>query len=267
MPAVNLIVLKTEIAELSRQYQNPQIFHKFLKKIFEKYSNRVYRPGVNVQVKSTVPEYHVNPLVLLHLKKQLQPLFENHPEEILAVVDQLWTDKYLEVKQLAATLTGLLPVSREDDILFRISNWEKITSERSILDILFRDGTWQLRKPASSKWIHLIDSWIRNNTPRDLTASCRALISLTKDPEYENLPIIFNMLSTMATTYQAIPERDFQDLLLALFEREPKETLFFLKQLLTIGIPDQLVYSIRRLIPDLPKEIQSRLREMISRNN
>ena len=267
MPAVNLIVLKNEIAELSEKYKNPEVFHKYLKKIFEKYSNRVYRPGVNVQVKSTVPEYHVNPLVLLHMERQLQPFFQNHPQETLEIVDQLWTDKYFEIKQLASILTGLVPISYEEDILDRISKWEKITPERSILDSLFKNGSLQLRKTSSKKWILLIGSWIQKNTPRDLTASCRALISLVQDVEYENLPVIFNMFSNMVTSYQAVPERDFQDLLLALFKRETKETLFFLKQLLTIGIPEQLVSSIRRLIPDLPKEIQPKIREMIPRNN
>ena len=165
MPAVNLIVLKNEIAELSEKYKNPEVFHKYLKKIFEKYSNRVYRPGVNVQVKSTVPEYHVNPLVLLHMERQLQPFFQNHPQETLEIVDQLWTDKYFEIKQLASILTGLVPISYEEDILDRISKWEKITPERSILDSLFKNGSLQLRKTSSKKWILLIGSWIQKIHP------------------------------------------------------------------------------------------------------
>jgi hypothetical protein len=188
-------------------------------------------------------------------------------DRTMAVVDQLWTDKYLEIKHLAAILIGLIPASLEDEILARMSRWGKSTPERSILDILFRDGTRQLRKSASTKWIHTIDSWVQSNSPRDLTSSIRALISLVRDPEFENLPVVYNMFSNLTSSFLSFPERDFQDLLLALFEREPKETLFFLKQLLTIGIPEQLIYSIRRLIPDLPKDVQARVRMMIPRSS
>jgi hypothetical protein len=91
----------------------------------------------------------------------------------------------------------------------------------------------------------------------------QALVPLIESQEFDNLPPIFDLVAPAIKTAPAALQSDLQELITALYEASPDETLYFLQQILNGTKSPLPAVALRRMAPDLPAELQIGLKEML----
>jgi hypothetical protein len=91
----------------------------------------------------------------------------------------------------------------------------------------------------------------------------QALVPLIASSDFDNLPPIFEIIRPILKASPATLQFDIQELLITLYRKSPDETLYFIQQVLEGTKSDLPAISLRRMLPDLPHDLQSHLREIL----
>ena len=83
------------------------------------------------------------------------------------------------------------------------------------------------------------------------------------NPDYDNLPPIFDLAEPIVRSAPAALQFDMQELLTALYNASPDETLFFIAQILKKTKSPLPAVSLRRMSPELPESLQLGIREIL----
>lgn len=263
LPAIQLARLKTQLDLLAGQFQQPVVFCRQLRSLFEVYAYRVYRPGQTLTSTSLVPSYHIPPLVLMQLQTRLLPECQAHPADALALVDILWTETMLEPRQLGAFLLGQLPVTMTEEVLERLQRWSLPQEDRQILIHLLNNGANNLRQDALQKWSGIIQQWLISVDPRIQAIGLQALLPMISDRQFQNLPGVYAMITPLLYAPPQELHNDLQDVLEAAIDHSPVETGFFLRQLLTSSNDPGLTRLARRVFNRLPISSQNQIRSLL----
>jgi hypothetical protein len=263
MPAVQLARLKIEIASLLEKATRPAEFLRGVYDLFDFYADRVYRPGQTVQPASRFPLFHVPPLIVQQLQLGLRPFCRANQAAALELFDALWRADYLEPRLLGAFILGQVSPEPPQPVVQRLETAVQGKEDIGLLESLLTDSSTRLRLEATRFWLHTLETWLDSPSLELKKAGLLALLPLVRDRSFENLPPVYNLTSSPLQDALPALQPALQDVLTALVQRSPRETLYYLKQILASSTQLNTARLIRRLLPLFSAEDQASLRQAL----
>lgn len=261
MPAIDLARLKKQTARLADLFNQPNDFLRELKELLDFYVNRTLR-SQGVAPSSVLPTYRTPPTVLRQIETELNPLAESNPIQALELADALWDDGWLETRLLAAFLLGRIP-PQEERLLARLTAWTQAVRDPNVRAALLTTSLTRLRKETPDLFLVLVKEWLHPARKKMWSNGIQALVPLITSPEFDNLPPIFEILGPILKASPAALQFDIQELLIVLYKEASDETLYFIQQTLNSTKSELPAIALRRMLPDLPQDLQVHLREIL----
>jgi hypothetical protein len=261
MPAIDLARLKKQSAQLVDLFDQPADFLRELREVLDHYVNRTLR-GQSVAPSSVLPTYRTPRVVLKQIETDLGPLAENRPIQALELADALWDEGWLETLLLAAFILGRIP-PQEERLLARLTAWTQAVRDPSVRAALLTTSLTRLRNETPDLFLILVKEWLHPARQRMWSNGLQALIPLINSSAFDNLPPIFETVEPIIKAAPATLQSDLQELLTALYEASPDETVFFIQQTLKTSKSPLLAVSLRRMSPELPEGLKTSLREIL----
>jgi hypothetical protein len=263
MPAIQLARLKIQITELLTFFGDPPNFLRELHNLFDFYADRTRHPGQSGKPKPLIQAYNVPRQVIRRIESDLTPMVLEDPETALILADQLWIDAWYECRILAISILGLLPLDPAEFIVERLQDWGKNCPEDALLDALLDIGAAHLREKSPDAFLALVESWLSENDISSRKIGLRALPALILNPEFENLPFVYRLLSPYLRGVTSMLETDLLLAVRALGERSPQETSYFLQQIMAGPYQSGLTIIVRRSLDVFPGDQQDSLRAIL----
>jgi hypothetical protein len=263
MPAISPARLKQQAALLAEYFNEPPAFMRSLHHLFDFYAERVQRPGQAGELPPLITAYKVRQPVLRQIVQELAPLAQEDPQAGLALCDALWEQPILDFRLLAAGLLGKVPCDPAEPILERLQVWLKPDVETRIVDVIFSQGVACLRKQNPAALIGLSERWLREKEPFYQHLGLQLLLPLIRDPQFENLPVFFNLIEALIRSAPARLRPDVLDVLAALAQRSPNEAAYFLRRTAAMPNSPTTAWYIRQSLGEFPPEIQASLRQFL----
>lgn len=260
MPAIHLARLRASAAELVDRFHDPEAFVRALNDLLEAYADRTRRPGQAGAPPPILPTYRVPPPVLREVLRAIETEIAGHPEGALALADALWAEATMETRLLAARVLGRVPPSRPHGVLERVQKWAQAGEEDRLLDVLLDESVAGVRSQEPGAFQTVIRRWLSSAAAETRALGLRALSALANDPSFENLPVIFGMLTPIAAFDEPHLRPYLLQVVRALAERTPRETGYFLKQSLSAGRESTAGWLIRKSLDLYPTDLQTALR-------
>ncbi len=264
MPAVQLERLKKQIQNLIGFYTQPHEFHRQLINLLENHADLTFRAGqASKSSIQAVESFHVSIIVLQQIERALAKAVREDPRPALTLADKLWADDRLEPRLIASSLLGMLPADQVDQVLARITTWARPDSERVFLTSIFKQGSAAVRQHALQRWIEQITDWLGSPEYPRQRLGILALLQLIEDRSFENLPVVFNLISPILQRHTDAHKNELRDIMIALSRQSTTETTFFLRQILSLRNNPDLVKLVRQCLPYFPEESRARLRSLL----
>jgi hypothetical protein len=261
MPAISPARLRQQAALLAEYFDDPPAFKRSLHHLFDFYAERVQRPGEAGEPPPLLSAYKVRRPVLNQITLELAPRIAEDPSIGLALCDALWEQPILDFRLLAAGLLGKVPCDPAEPILDRLRGWLKPDVEIRLVEVLFTQGVACLRKKNPAALIDLAGGWLDEKDAFYQHLGLQLQIPLIDDPQFENLPVFFNLIETYVRSAPARLRPDVLDVLAALIRRSPNETAYFLRRTATMPNSPATAWFIRQSLGEFPAETQASLRQ------
>jgi hypothetical protein len=262
MPAIDLARLKTQSARLVEHFDKPEAFVHDLQELLDFYTNRTMRSAQLAQ-RIFLPTHHTPRPVLRQIEMELKALADAHPLEAVELTGAMWKAGSLESRLLAARLLGMIPPAQAMPALTRLPEWLNQSTDAVIQHALLNDALDRLRKENPEALFILTEEWLKSPRSGLQRWGLRALIPLFNLPNFENLPAVFRILRPAVEAAGPATQLDLQACLAALGRVSLTETLYFLREILNGRPSAMLLRTLKRMLPALPPELQSGLREML----
>jgi hypothetical protein len=263
MPAIQIARLRLQIAKLGESLSNPPVFLQNLHDLLYFYADRTFRPGQTSNRVSLTPAYQAPAPVLREIEETINTYLAANRQQGLALLDTLWADNYLEPRLLAVRALGKLPPDSLNSVIERIRAWAQPGEEKQILEAILNDGTARLRQAAPQVLLDLIGEWLQSSQTTSQMIGLQALLSLLRDPLFENLPAVFRLLSPMLETAQSNLQPILLEIIRTSRERSPAETIHLLRQVLTTSRSPNTRRLARRAMNHFTPPEQNSLREIL----
>lgn len=264
MPAIDLARLKKQAARLADLFGQPDDFIRALHDTLDFYVNRSLREVDAVAPASVLNTYRTPSVILKHIEAELAPLAAQRPGEALELADRLWEEGWLEMGLLAASLLGRIP-PREERLLPRLTAWTMQVRDPSVRAALLTTSLVRLRKETPDRFLLLVREWLHPERPRLWPNGIQALLPLIEDPNFHNLPPVFEMLAHVTEAAPGTLQSDFVELFHALYRASPAETVYFLRQIIENSSTTMTAVTFRRIAPSLPPELADMVRDLTKR--
>lgn len=262
MPAIDLARLRKQANRLADFFFLPDDFVRHLREILEFYVNYTMRRKEPVAPGSTLPTYRTPIVVMRHLENELSLLAYENPQAALELADRLWDEGYLETRMLAAFLLGRIP-PQEERLLARLTAWTQQMRDPDVRAALLTTSLTRMRNETPDEFLMLIGEWLHPARQRLWSNGIQALLPLITDPKFENLPPIFEITRPIIEAAPGNIQNDLGDLINAYYRASKTETVFYLREILE-NTPNPLtIVTLRRILPALPEDLQSKLREHV----
>ena len=261
MPAIDLARLKKQTAQLADLFDQPTEFLRAHREILDYYMNRTLR-SQGVAPSSVLPTYRTPVVVLRQTENELGPVAEKKPIQALELADALWDEGWLETRLLAAYLLGRIP-PQEERLLARLTAWTQAVRDPEVRAALLTTSLTRLRTETPDLFLVLVKEWLHPNRQRMWSNGIQALVPLISSPDFDNLPPIFETIGPILKVAPAALQFDLQELITTLYQASPSETTYFLQQILKSTRSPLPAVALRRMLPELPQELQISLREML----
>jgi hypothetical protein len=216
----------------------------------------------SVAPSSVLPTYRTPVVVLRQIEKELGSVAEQQPILALELADALWDEGWLETRLLAAFLLGCIP-PQEERLLARLTAWTQAVHDPEVRAALLTTSLTRLRKETPDLFLVLVKEWLHPARQRMWSNGVQALVPLVSYPEFDNIPPILEIVEPIIKVSPAGLQFDLQELIVTLFEASPDETIYFLQQILKETKSPLPVAALRRMLPELPQELQSSLRDIL----
>jgi hypothetical protein len=260
MPTIQIARLRAQMAQLMALYYQPAQFLRSLHDLLDFYTDYTYRPGQAGKIQPLLPHYKVPPPVIRQIEIELTGLCTQDPQAGLDLADTLWMDSYFEPRLLAVFLLNLASVSPPEPVLQRLSTWARPEEDQQVLRALITRGAGRLMREQPDYWSGLVKGWLTNERPSVQSMGLHALLAIVEDENFQNLPVIFHLISPSLHGLPTNLQTDLLAVLQALARRSPAETAYFLRQILTLVSDPQIPRLVRRCLPIFSPETQAGLR-------
>jgi hypothetical protein len=262
MPAIELARLKKQSVQLADSFDQPDEFVHALRDTLEYYVNRSLREVDSTAPASVLDTYRTPPVILRHIEIEIAPLALANPEQALDLADRLWDEGWLETRLLAASLLGRLP-PREERLLARLTAWTTQVRDPSVRSALLSTSLVRLRKETPDQFLLLVGEWLNPERARMWSNGIQALLPLIKDPNFNNLPPVFDTLMHVVEAAPGILQKDLIDLFQALYSISPTETTYFLREVISNSSTSMTATTFRRISPSLPPKLAESIRDLV----
>lgn len=262
MPAIDLARLRKQTNRLADFFFLPEDFMKHLRETLDFYVNRTMRRSEKIALGSNLPTYRTPPVVIRQIENAIGSIAMENPHNALELADQLWDEGYLETRLLAAYLLGRIS-PQEERLLARLTAWNQQVRDPNVRAALLTTSLARIRKEAPAQFLVLVAEWLHPARQRLWPNGIQALIPLISDPDFENLPPVFEIIRPVLETSPGALQNDIQELINALYQVSPSETAFFLQEVLKTTPNPLLAVTLRRILPALPPALQADLREQV----
>jgi hypothetical protein len=262
MPAIEIARLRKQANRLADFFFVPDEFVRYLREILDFYVNHSLRQKQEIAPGSDLSTYRTPAAVLRQIENQLRAVAEANPGHALDLADLLWDEGALETCLLAAYLLGCMP-PQEELMLARLTAWTQQTRGPLVRAALLSTSTARMRRELPGQFLLLIREWLHPERPHTWPHGIQALLPLIEDTRYENLPPIFDAVEPVFAAAHAKIQPDLERLILALYGASPRETTFFLRQLLASAENPLTTVTMRRILPALPTALQSEVQEFL----
>lgn len=263
MPAIEPSRLKREASALGELFHTPEAFARELESLLEHYADRVRRPGQSGAPPPLLPAYNVSRPVLRQIMLRLSPLAAADPEGALVLAETLWSRDFLEYRIIGARLLGTINDVQPDQVLETIRRWADPALEAELHWVLFREAARSLWKFQPEAYFEMIESWLRDRDEKRRTLGLRALTAIVENPEFANLPRIFNLMTLATSQVTSNIRIPLLDLMSALAQTSPQETAYFLRQNVISEDPENAGWFIRQLRKYFSPSTQAKLRQQL----
>lgn len=261
MPAIDLARLKLQAARLAENFGDPPAFLRALEEMLDFYTNRTLRAAQAVQ-RLSLPAYRTPRPIMRQIEAELAPLAESQPFPALALTYALWEAGYLEARLLAAHLLGSIPPASAMPAFGRLPDWLRLSTDREVRQALLTQSLRRVRTENPEAFLALIEDWLRSPLSGIQVWGLQALLPLLAE-DFENLPAIFRILRPAIQAAGPATQIELQECLTALARLSTTETAYFLKEILAAAPPPMMVRTLRRILPGLPAELQSKLSNLL----
>jgi hypothetical protein len=261
MPAIDLARLKKQTAHLADLFNQPSDFLREHREILDHYVNHSLR-SAGVAPSSVLPTYRTPVVVLRQIEIEIGPIAEKNPIQALELADALWDEGWLETLLLAAFLLGRIP-PQEERLLARLTAWTQAVRDPNVRAALLTTSLTRLRRETPDLFLILVKEWLHPARKKMWSNGIEALVPLIASPEFDNLPPIFEIIKPILKISPAALQFDLQELLITLHKKSADETIYFIQQTLNSTKSEMPAISLRRMLPDLPQDLQSNLREIL----
>ncbi|HEX7555938.1 MAG TPA: DNA alkylation repair protein [Leptolinea sp.] len=263
MPAFELTRLKKQADELATLFDQPAEFKRLLVDRLEFYADRVTRPGNMAKPVPLILHYGVPPLFLQVVEQSIQKPANENPQSALALAEKLWEEPYLEPRLLAAALIGMAAGNDPTAAAELLVRYCVVHESPLVQEALLQRSGVQLRLANFQVWFDLVERWVNSETLAQQLIGFKALQGVIEDRNFENLPVIYRLLTGPIETTNRATIHDLEPLVTALARRSPVETVFFLRQCYNRSSNVILSRLIRKCLPAFPSEGQINLRQVI----
>jgi len=262
MPAIDLARLRKQANRLADFFFLPDDFRRLLQETLDFYVNRTLRRSQSVAPGSNLPTYRTPNEILRQIEVSLGPLARENPRYALELADMLWDEGYLETRLLAAFLLGCI-TPQEERLLARLTAWAQQVRDPSVRSALLTTSLTRMREETPDQFLVLIGEWLHPARQRMWSSGLQALLPMVLDPDYENLPPIFEITRPIIESASSTLQTEIGDLINALYSNSAQETVYFLHEIIDSSANPMIIVNLRRLLPFFPAALQAQLRERV----
>lgn len=261
MPSIQLGQLQQEAAHLSEHFTQPDTYLKQLERMLQSYATPIHRHGRVKGLRPVLYSFEVPPPVLKQLELEMSLQAGLQPGAALAIADVLWERRSFETRQLAIRLLGAIP-GEAQGVCLRLSEWAAENQEELLVNELHQRGARQLAQHAPLALLTFSQQLLASGHIRQQILGLGCLEMLLAAGSFANLPAVFGVLRPISQEMPRKLQPFVADVLLALAQRTPKETAFFLGQILAQQPSEGTRWVARQVLRALPAEMQANLREL-----
>ena len=260
MPAVDPARLRLQIDRVLEDFNTPGLFHRRLQDLFSQYANRALRFGEETHSPSLMPTFHLPDPLILQLKLDLNPLIKAHPTLSLELSDELWQSDYFEIRMVASHILSRVPVKDPEPILTRLERWLTPDLDTKLASELLSKGAQNLAGSHPHSWELFLEAFLTRNNPKMNALGVMGFRESLDHTEFRNLPVIFRKISPFVQDPQFELMSPLRDLIENLAEKFPEETLYFLKQSMTLSDSPIMMRLIKQCLPFFEGDVQDQLK-------
>ena len=264
MPAIDLARLRKQANQLADFFFLPEDFIKHLREILDFYVNRTLRKKENIAPGSNLPTYRTPAVVMRQIEKTIGPIASKNPHYALELADLLWDEGYIETRTLAAFLLGRIP-PQEERLLARLTAWTQQVRDPNVRSALLTTSLARMRMETPDKFLEVVGEWLHPARQRFWSDGIQALLPMITDPNFENMPPIFELTRPVIEAAPGVLQTDLGNLINALYQDSPSETEYFLREILENSSNPLTAITLRRILKTFPPELQASLRELVRR--
>ena len=260
MPAVDLSRLRARFKLLQLQIEDPVAFTRGLREIFIFHADLTHPAGDSPSGVFTHPVFNTPRLLNSEVVKFLNPFVTQNPQLLLQIIDRLWREPEVELRELAAQLLGKLPSSHYPEVLARIQAWSQVETDADLFPFLHQQASAAIRQQSPELWLEVLNGWISSNEPWLTKLALAGTIPLIDDYSYENLPAIFAFINPLVLNPGPQNQYELLRVIEHLARRSEVETVYFLKQVMSLSDAPGLGRFLRRAIDLFSPAMQESLR-------
>ncbi len=252
---------------VAHKFGEPRDFIVALRSLFEDYADLTFRINSMRRPSVVLPEYHLSPVILRTLEKELGRYCEDNPLASLDVIDLLWKEPRREPRILAAALLGKIPLSHSQAVITRLLSWSAVTEEYALAKTIVGSASLNLRTEAPEEWIGVLSNWLNSRSDIEISLGLTGLIPLIQDRSFVDIPRVFDLLTPHLDRIDPHELTTLQSIIESLARRTPKETVFVLKQIAGNSRDANLFRLLRRCLPEFPEEQRISLRYALAKGS
>lgn len=260
MPAIDLTRLRARFKLLEETIENPAEFTHGLRELFHFHADVTHPAGSSPSGGGTMPRFNSPTLLNREVVLALSPYCSEKPTLILPIIDGLWQEEEVELRELAAQLLGRMPQASFDDVIMRIRIWSMEKKDAELLPFLHQTASAQIRRDAPNRWLEVLNTWNSSSEPWLAKMAINGTIPLIDDRAFENLPAIFTFISPLILTPNYENQYELLNVIEHLAQRSEVETVYFLKQVMSLSTDPGMGRFMRRAIDLFSAEMQESLR-------
>ncbi len=264
MPAIDLSRMRKQAARLADFFFLPSEFIKHLNEMLDFYVNYTVRKPPASAPGSNLRSYRTPTVIVRQIEQELmvRAALPENADAALELADRLWDEEWLEPRILAAFLLGAIP-PREERLLARLTAWTQQLYDADLRAELLNTSLTRLRREAPDLFLELVSEWLQPQRMALWPNGIQAVIAAVSDSEFHNLPPLMQEVEPVVKTAPPKLQGEIEALIQAFYAASPKETTYFVRQILMDSDDPITTMTFRRIAPALPAELQEEIREFI----
>jgi hypothetical protein len=242
----------------------PDDFLKHLREMLDFYVNYSLRKKESIAPGSNLPTYRTPFVVMRQIENAIGTIAAENPHDSLELADLLWDEGYIETRLLAAFLLGRIP-PQEEHLLARLTAWTQQVRDPSVRGALLTTSLKRMREETPDDFLIVINEWLHPARQRFWANGIQALLPMITDPNFENLPPIYELVRPIIEAAPGVLQNDLANLINALYQASPSETEYYLREILEDSSNPLTIITLRRILSAFPPELQAKLRDLVRR--